>query len=57
MNRKREEEELQQQKIRDQLRRTHPKTNQDFAVLYNELDQWRKEEIVKIKVKIKTADV
>lgn len=49
---KREEEELQQQKIRDQLRRTHPKTNQDFAVLYNELDQWRKEEIVKIKTTI-----
>jgi len=30
-------------------RRTHPTTNADFEVLYNELDQWRKAEVAKIK--------
>jgi GrpB-like predicted nucleotidyltransferase (UPF0157 family) len=40
----------QERKIRDMMRRTHPKSNQDFAVLYNELDAWRKAEIHKIKV-------
>lgn len=34
------------------MRRTHPKSNHDFAVLYNELDAWRKEEIAKIKATI-----
>ena len=30
-------------------RRLHPKTNEDFATLYNELDEWRKQEVIKIK--------
>lgn len=38
-----------QQRINDSMRRTHPKSNQDFAVLYNELDSWRKNEMNKIK--------
>jgi hypothetical protein len=49
---KNNEEKHQEQKIRDMMRRTHPKSNQDFAVLYNELDIWRKNEIAKIKVTI-----
>lgn len=39
-----------EQRIRDMARRTHPKSNADFAVLYNELDTWRDGEIAKIKV-------
>ena len=34
-------------------RRTNPKTNADFALLYNELDSWRKAEIAKIKSTVK----
>ena len=30
-------------------RRAHPATNADFATLYNELDAWRKGEMMKIK--------
>ena len=41
---------LKEQRIKDMARRTHPSTNADFAVLYNELDNWRKTEIAKIKV-------
>ena len=41
-----------EQRVRDMARRTHPKSNGDFAVLYNELDQWRNTEMHKIKVKL-----
>jgi hypothetical protein len=40
----------EEQRIRDALRRTHPKNNADFAVLYNELEEWRKQEVNKIKL-------
>jgi hypothetical protein len=33
----------------DMDRRLHPKSNSDFATLYNEVDIWRKQEIAKIK--------
>jgi hypothetical protein len=39
-----------EQRVRDMARRTHPKSNTDFAVLYNELDTWRQGEVAKIKV-------
>lgn len=39
----------EEQRVKDMLRRTHPKSNADFAVLYNELDQWRRGEVAKIK--------
>jgi hypothetical protein len=48
--RKLDEQIHQEKKIRDMMRRTHPKSNQDFAILYNELDAWRKSEMAKIKV-------
>jgi hypothetical protein len=50
----RREQEVQtqrEQRVRDMARRTHPKSNADFAVLYNELDSWRKAEMLKIKVR------
>ena len=31
-------------------RKKDPKTNEDFAVLYNELEAWRVSEVAKIKV-------
>lgn len=39
-----------EQRVKAMAKRSHPKTNADFVVLYNELDQWRQAEIVKIKV-------
>ena len=30
-------------------RRLHPQSNEDFAILYNELDSWRKQEVIKLK--------
>ena len=39
-----------EQHLKDMAKRTHPKSNSDFVVLYNELDQWRQAEIAKIKV-------
>jgi hypothetical protein len=36
--------------MEDMKKRTHPRTNSDFATLYNELDAWRKAEMEKIKV-------
>lgn len=42
--------EKQEEKIKEMRKRTHPTTNADFARLYNELDQWRRNEVVKIKV-------
>lgn len=52
MERAREEEVRAQreQRGRDMARRTHPKSNADFAVLYGELDTWRQAEVAKIKV-------
>jgi hypothetical protein len=38
--------------LRDLARRAHPKSNEDFDMLYNELDIWRQAEITKIKVQI-----
>lgn len=37
------------QREEDEKRRLHPKTNDDFARLYNELDAWRKQEVEKVK--------
>lgn len=37
-------------RLRDLARRAHPKTNEDFEVLYKELDVWRQAEVQKIKV-------
>ena len=42
-------EASQKKQEADMHRRAHPVTNEDFAVLYNELDTWRKGEITKIK--------
>lgn len=44
-----------EQRVRDMARRTHPKSNADFAVLYNELDTWRKVEVQKIKVRARSV--
>jgi hypothetical protein len=44
-----------EQRVRDMARRTHPKSNTDFAVLYNELDTWRQGEVAKIKVPRRAA--
>eukprot|EP01038_Epipyxis_sp_PR26KG_P004955 gene4955-6928_t len=41
-----------EERFKDMNRRIHPKTNSDFAVLYNELDSWRREEIKKIQTTI-----
>jgi hypothetical protein len=41
-----------EQRSRDMARRTHPKSNSDFAVLYNELDAWRKVEVQKVKAAV-----
>lgn len=53
----REEEAIAQKiaeerRLADLARRQHPKNNSDFAVLYNELDAWRRAEVVKIKTAI-----
>ena len=41
------------QREEDEKRRLHPKTNDDFARLYNELDAWRKQEVEKVKASTK----
>lgn len=43
------EKTLQEQKMQEMRKRTHPTTNEDFARLYNELDAWRKAEVAKVK--------
>jgi hypothetical protein len=53
-NKMKEEEEMarkiaEERRLADMARRLHPKNNSDFAVLYNELDAWRKAEVAKIK--------
>jgi len=40
----------------DMHRRLHPSSNEDFAILYNELDTWRKGEIIKIKANFPAGD-
>lgn len=45
--------EKQEEKIKEMRKRTHPTTNADFARLYNELDQWRRNEVIKIKGRTK----
>mmetsp|Transcript_22967 Transcript_22967/g.38300 ORF Transcript_22967/g.38300 Transcript_22967/m.38300 type:complete len:425 (-) Transcript_22967:2216-3490(-) len=55
-NREKEVAAEREQRMRDMARRTHPKSNADFAVLYNELDTWRKTEVQKIKSSISDAD-
>lgn len=48
-------DEAERQKLtrmQDMARRVQPRSNADFAVLYNELDTWRKAEVAKIKVRI-----
>lgn len=44
---KKEEERLRREV--DMRRRLNPKSNSDFATLYNELDVWRKGEIARVK--------
>ena len=45
------EEERKKKQAADMHRRLHPQTNDDFAILYNELDQWRREEVAKLKTR------
>lgn len=40
----------------DMQRRLHPQCNEDFAILYSELDEWRKAEVAKIKATTKIGD-
>jgi len=40
----------------DMHRRLHPNSNADFAILFNELDAWRKSEIIKIKANIPAGE-
>jgi predicted CopG family antitoxin len=42
----------EEKRVSDMLRRNHPKSKEDFAVLYNELDTWRREEVNKIKTSV-----
>jgi hypothetical protein len=47
------EKEINRQNLQreeNMRRRLQPKTNADFEILYNELDAWRRAELVKIKV-------
>jgi hypothetical protein len=44
----RRREEHQKKKLDEIDRRTHPRTAQDFAVLYNELEAWRLQEVQRI---------
>lgn len=41
--------EMQDKQEADMSRRLHPRTNEDFAIMYSELDMWRKAEVAKIK--------
>ena len=41
--------EMQDKQEADMSRRLHPRTNDDFAIMYSELDTWRKAEVAKIK--------
>jgi len=47
---------LKEKQDADMHRRLHPSSNDDFAVLYNELDTWRKAEIIKIKANIPAGE-
>lgn len=37
-------------------RRLHPQCNEDFAILYSELDEWRKAEVAKVKAVTKPGE-
>ena len=45
---KKEKEILQ----RELQRKVNPKSQYDFALLFNELDSWRQQEVTRIKVQI-----
>ena len=45
----RRQKEHHEKKQKEIDRRTHPRTKQDFAVLYNELEAWRLQEVARIK--------
>lgn len=53
LNQVRERDELLREmkaiKEADMNRRLHPQSNQDFSILYSELDSWRKAEMTRIK--------
>ena len=40
----------------DMQRRLHPQSNDDFAILYTELDEWRRAEVLKIKSTTKMGE-
>jgi len=42
---------LREERQLEMRRRIHPKSKEDFAILFNELDAWRRGEITKIKVR------
>ena len=44
-------EEAKKKQEADIFRRANPKTNEDFSILYNELDEWRRTEMQKIKTR------
>jgi hypothetical protein len=46
----------QEERLVEMRKRTHPTTNADFARLYNELDQWRRGEVLKIKARTKPGE-
>ncbi len=45
----RAKQELRAKQDADMHRRLHPQSNEDFAILYNELDAWRQQEVAKLK--------
>lgn len=45
----RRKQEHEQKKLQEIDRRTHPRTAKDFAVLYNELEAWRLQEVRRIE--------
>lgn len=51
-----EDKVKQEERLVEMRKRTHPTTNADFARLYNELDQWRRSEVLKIKSRTKPGE-
>jgi hypothetical protein len=51
-----EETVKQEERLVEMRKRTNPTTNSDFARLYNELDQWRRGEVAKIKARTKPGE-
>jgi hypothetical protein len=54
--REHEDKGKQEERLVEMRKRTHPTTNADFSRLYNELDQWRRAEVVKIKARTKPGE-